>query len=366
MERSEEQGEPFIIKNLENIQGDERDFVLISLTYGPGPNKTVVDQRFGPINKAQGHRRLNVLFSRARRRIGLFTSMNSRDVRPAQTSKEGVRVLRAYLECAERAGTAGGKLSGRGHDSPFEREVADRLTEWGFDVDVQVGVSQFRIDLAVRHRKNASIYVVGIECDGAAYHSTRSARDRDRLREEVLTSLGWKIIRVWSTDWFADPNGQTLRLVTEIERLEAQEVRPFEDVLFGRGSIFVDRPEQADQPATPIEQPVHAPAPAVERPPEAPAAAAAHAHVAPAASPPLEPRKIVGAAPPGAALLSEDRPLSKDEARLALEAFRKNVIEVELPEAVPHRSILRESMIECFLGARFDDPDDWLSRIPMY
>jgi very-short-patch-repair endonuclease len=90
------------------------------------------------------------------------------------------------------------------------------------DVDVQVGVSQFRIDLAVRHRKNASIYVVGIECDGAAYHSTRSARDRDRLREDVLTSLGWKIIRVWSTDWFADPNGQTLRLVTEIERLEAR------------------------------------------------------------------------------------------------------------------------------------------------
>jgi hypothetical protein len=167
------------------------------------------------------------------------------------------------------------------------------------------------------------------------------------------------------------------RLVRRSERANApagdrdreaggQEVRPFEDVLFGRGSVFVDRPEQADQPATPIEQPVHAPAPAVERPPEAPAAAAAHAHVAPAASPPLEPRKIVGAAPPGAALLSEDRPLSKDEARLALEAFRKNVIEVELPEAVPHRSILRESMIECFLGARFDDPDDWLSRIPMY
>jgi hypothetical protein len=132
--------------------------------------------------------------------------------------------------------------------------------------------------------------------------------------------------------------------------------------------VFVDRPEQAEQPATPIEQLVHAPAPGVEPPPEVPAPAA-HAHVAPAASPPLvaeEPRKIVRAAPPGAALLSDDRPLSKDKARLALEAFRKTVIEVELPEAVPHRSILRESMIECFLSARFDDPDDWLSRIPMY
>ena len=259
--RSRGKVNPFIIKNLENIQGDERDFISISLTYGPGPNKTVVDQRFGPINKSQGHRRLNVLFSRARRRIGLFTSMNSKDV---------AAPTRARRECASSRHTSN-TPSGPGRQpeaprawprEPLRNEVADRLTEWGFDVDVQVGVSQFRIDLAVRHRKNASIYVAGIECDGAAYHSTRSARDRDRLREDVLTSLGWKIIRVWSTNWFADPNGQTLRLVSEIERLEAQEVRPFEDVLFGRGSVFVDKPEQTDQPATPIEQPVHAPAPA--------------------------------------------------------------------------------------------------------
>ena len=272
MERSKALGEPFIIKNLENIQGDERDFILISLTYGPGPKKTVVDQRFGPINKSQAHRRLNVLFSRARRRIG--PSMGSKDVRPTDTSKEGVRVPRAYLEFAERAGTAGGRLSGRSYESPFEREVAQRLTEWGFDVDVQVGVSQFRIDLAVKHRKHDSAYVAGIECDGAAYHSSRSARDRDRLREDVLTGLGWKIIRVWSTDWFADPNAETLRLIGEIEKLEAQPIRSVDDFFFGRGATVVEEPPESDLPVTSIEEPapapdtvVAAPEPAVVPPP---------------------------------------------------------------------------------------------------
>ena len=215
MERCEALGEPFVVKNLENVQGDERDFILISMTYGPGPKKKVVDQRFGPINKSQGHRRLNVLFSRARRRIGLFTSMSAKDVRPTETSKQGVRILKAYLEYAERAGAPAGRETGRGHKSPFEREVAERLRARGFEVHKQVGVSHFRIDLAVKHREHPLVYVAGIECDGAAYHSSRSARDRDRLREDVLADLGWKLVRVWSTDWFADPEQETERLIRD-------------------------------------------------------------------------------------------------------------------------------------------------------
>jgi len=220
----------------------------------------------------------------------------------------------------------------------------------GFDVNVQVGVSQFRIDLAVKHRKHDSTYVAGIECDGAAYHSSRSARDRDRLREDVLTGLGWKIIRVWSTDWFADPNAETLRLIGEIEKLEAQPIRSVDDFFFGRGATVVEEPPESDLPVTSIEEPAPAPDTVVAAP-------------EPTVVPPPTPRASGQLPLP---LLADTGPLSKDETRLALEAFRKTVIEVELPDAPSQRCILRKSMIECFLSARFDHPDDWLSRIPMY
>ncbi len=206
LQRAESLGEPFEVWNLENVQGDERDFIMISLVYGRAPGRKVVNQTFGPINRSQGHRRLNVLFSRARRRIGLFTSMRSSDVTPSETSSRGVHVSRHTSKYAERRGGADGVVGDRDYDSTFEKAVAERLMAKGFTVDAQVGVSKFRIDLAVRHPQEPSVYLAGIECDGAAYHSSKSARDRDRLREEVLRDLKWEILRVWSTDWFADPN----------------------------------------------------------------------------------------------------------------------------------------------------------------
>jgi len=214
-------GEPLFVKNLENVQGDERDFIFISLTYGREPGATAVKQRFGPINGKQGHRRLNVLFTRARRRIGLFCSLGSTDIKPTEASQEGVHILRKYLEYAENRGRAAVSNIGVEPDSDFEIEVADRLRSKGYAVELQVGVSGFRIDLGVRHPDDLEHFLVGIECDGARYHSSKSARDRDRLREEILHHVGWKIIRVWSTDWFANPGRETNKLVKRLEELRS-------------------------------------------------------------------------------------------------------------------------------------------------
>jgi very-short-patch-repair endonuclease len=213
-------GEELFVKNLENVQGDERDFIFVSMTYGPEPDSSVLKQRFGPINRKQGHRRLNVLFSRARMRIGLFSSFGSADVVPGPNSSEGVHVLRKYLEYAEMRGRISiTQRPNRNADSDFEVEVAERLRSRGYVVDYQVGVSGYRIDLGVRHPDHPEYYLAGIECDGAAYHSSKSARDRDRLREEVLRDKGWEIARVWSTDWFDNPTLQTARLVQKLESL---------------------------------------------------------------------------------------------------------------------------------------------------
>jgi very-short-patch-repair endonuclease len=343
LEKCEELGEPFFVKNLENVQGDERDFIMISLTYGRESGKKAVHQRFGPLNRSQGHRRLNVLFSRARRRIGLFTSMSSADVQVSDTSKSGVKVLKEYLQYAERRASADGELTGKPFDSDFEYQVAQRLKQRGFDVDVQVGASKFRIDLAVKHRQHSSIYVAGVECDGASYHSSRSARDRDRLREEVLRGLGWNIVRIWSTDWFSDPNGSTDRLVREIERLEAQDVRNPNDMVFGRGSPVVPavvEPERIVEPA------------AVEPMGDAVSGS----------GPVASERK---AEEPEASLLSGTGLLSKADTRRALEELRRTVIEVETPTE-PYRGILRDAMIEHFVAVRFSDPSQWFDRVPTH
>jgi very-short-patch-repair endonuclease len=220
--KATKKGEPLFIKNLENIQGDERDFILISMTYGREPGATALKQRFGPINGKQGHRRLNVLFSRARQRIGLFTSFGSTDVKPAEKSHEGVRVLQDYLEYAEKRGRSPVDKLGVEVDSDFEAEVADRLRGRGYEVDYQIGVSGFRIDLGVRNPDRREVFLAGIECDGAQYHSSKSARDRDRLREEILSGLGWNILRVWSTDWFDNPDEETRKLVLKLEKLKAE------------------------------------------------------------------------------------------------------------------------------------------------
>ena len=188
LEKVAYKGEPLFVKNLENVQGDERDHIFISMTYGRKQGEPAVGQNFGPINRKQGHRRLNVLFTRARVRIGLFTSFGSADIHPTEKSSRGVLALKGYLEYAETRGRACVRDIGSEPDSDFELEVAERLRAKGYAVDLQIGVSDFRIDLGVRHPDHPDRFLAGVECDGATYHSSKSARDRDRLREEVLKS----------------------------------------------------------------------------------------------------------------------------------------------------------------------------------
>ncbi len=206
------------MKNLENVQGDERDVIFISTVYGPDAATGVVMNRFGPINGIHGHRRLNVLFTRAKNRVEVFTSMRPGDIRVGDGSQPGVHALRAYLEYAENGKLEPGETSGREPDSEFEELVLERLRGKGFEVTPQVGVAGYFIDLAVKHPKRSG-YLLGIECDGATYHSSRSARDRDRLRQEVLERLHWNIYRIWSTDWFHNPEEELRRLLGHMDKL---------------------------------------------------------------------------------------------------------------------------------------------------
>jgi len=214
----EETMESLFVKNLETVQGDERDVIMISMVYGPN-EQGVMHQRFGPINSNVGHRRLNVLFTRAKHRVELFTSMTAADVQPSDTSKWGVSAMKRYLEYAATGQLESGDEGGSEPDSDFEVFVADALKQHGYEVRTQVGVAGFRIDLGVRHSSYPHGYLLGIECDGATYHSAKSARDRDALRQEILEQLGWRLYRIWSTDWFNDPRGETDKLVRHLRQL---------------------------------------------------------------------------------------------------------------------------------------------------
>jgi len=211
--------EPFFVKNLENVQGDERDVIFISTVYGPERPGMPVMQRFGPINSRNGHRRLNVLFTRAKERVVVFSSMKSSDIRPSPTSNRGVQVLKEYLEYAQTQRLQTAIVTGREPDSDFEIFVAERLRQQGYEVVPQVGVSGYFIDLAVVDPERQGTYLLGIECDGATYHSSKAARDRDRLRQQVLERLGWKLYRIWSTDWFTNSTAEAEKLITYVQRL---------------------------------------------------------------------------------------------------------------------------------------------------
>ena len=210
---------PLMVSHLEAVQGDERDVVFISTVYGPETPGGPVRMRFGPITHAGGERRLNVLFTRAKHRVEVFSSMRANDIRATPSSSEGVQVLRDYLEYAATGRIEVGQSTGAEVESPFEEHVLARLLEKGYQVNPQVGVAGYRIDLGVKHPAHPHGYVLGIECDGATYHSARSVRDRDRAREAVLRDLGWEIYRIWSTDWFSDPDYEFERLTNRIESL---------------------------------------------------------------------------------------------------------------------------------------------------
>lgn len=210
--------EPLFIKNLENIQGDERDIIFISCTYGPDKQTGKVYQRFGPINSDNGHRRLNVMFTRAKKRMEIFSSMRPEDIIVSPQSKPGVVALKEFLQYAKTGDIPEiGHFTDREPDSDFELYVGKFLSDNGFNIEYQVGVAGYYIDLAIIHPDREGEYILGIECDGATYHSSLYARDRDRLKEEVLRRRGWDIHRIWSTHWFKNNEAESERLLKKIK-----------------------------------------------------------------------------------------------------------------------------------------------------
>lgn len=211
-----DESEPLFIKNLENIQGDERDVMLISCTYGPQTQDGTPTQRFGPLSMEGGERRFNVLITRAKWRMEVFASLLSAQIL-TDGKKQGVVDFHYFLKFAETGQLVeAGKATRKTHDSPFEAQVDAVLRQAGYQVEPQVGVAGYFIDLAVRHPADSGRFVIGIECDGATYHSSRAARDRDRLRERVLKERGWNLHRIWSTDWFTNQNHARERLLLKI------------------------------------------------------------------------------------------------------------------------------------------------------
>jgi transcription elongation GreA/GreB family factor/very-short-patch-repair endonuclease len=219
-----QEGMGLFVKNLETVQGDERDCILISTTFGKAPGTNVVRQHFGPISLPGGWRRLNVLFTRARKAIGVYSSLRPEDIISDANTPVGTRSLRSYLEFARDGVITQQQHTDLPPESDFEVAVIDMLRRKGYEVTPQLGVAGFRIDIAVKHPHATSGYLAAIECDGATYHSGVSVRDRDRIRQEILESLGWKdrIWRIWSTDWFRNPQGEAERLFTFLERLSRE------------------------------------------------------------------------------------------------------------------------------------------------
>ncbi|MEH6345478.1 MAG: DUF4011 domain-containing protein, partial [Bermanella sp.] len=312
--RDAQTDDPIFIKNLENVQGDERDVIMISFTYGPqNRGSTSIPQRFGPINSNDGWRRLNVLFTRAKKRIQVYSSMRSSNIVVSDSSKRGVKALKNYLAYAEsgelidQAGESQGKP-----DSDFEIAVMKQLASAGFDCVPQVGVAGFKIDVGVRDPGMPGRYLMGIECDGATYHSSKSTRDRDRVRQGVLEGLGWNIQRVWSTDWFKNPDAELKPIMDKLREL-----------------------------ATPVREVV--------------SIKEAHA----AEEPVVQDEDVVDEL-----ILEEKVSLKNLNDRLI--DFNKNIIEKHFPDTPAEERLLRNEMIHFLELERPTDRDEFAEFIPAY
>ena len=315
LEKDAQRQESLFIKNLENVQGDERDVIFISMTYGPQEPRGKVYQRFGPINSDMGWRRLNVLFTRSKKRMHVFSSMGSDDIVAAASSKRGVKALRDFLSFCETGILHKTEIeTGRPPDSDFEIAVMAALRDEGFECVPQVGVAGFFIDVAVVDPGNPGRFLMGIECDGATYHSAKSARDRDRLRQTILERLGWNIQRIWSTDWFKNPHGELQQIIRELNALKTENIER--------------RLEEAESEKDEIEEIIEA----VEE------------------SEVLTEKYISGSAE------LKDRLLN----------FKKEVIEKELPDTPENHRLLRPAMLEAFLEYEPTSKSEFLEYFPYY
>jgi very-short-patch-repair endonuclease len=199
---AEDKSERFFVKNLERVQGDERDAIILTIGYGKDRSGRLL-YRFGPLNAKGGERRLNVAITRARQRMTIVSSFDHRDMDPDRTKARGADLLRLYLEYAASQGKRFGDEGQMAFpENTFEADVKNALQSKGIELIPQYGVSRYRIDFVAKHPKRPGRLVLAVECDGASYHSAYTARDRDRLRQQHLEALGWRFHRIWSTDWF--------------------------------------------------------------------------------------------------------------------------------------------------------------------
>lgn len=216
--------EPFFVKNLERVQGDERDAIILSVGYGKN-DRDQLAYRFGPLNLEGGHRRLNVAITRAKNRGILVSSFSSHDMDPERLKSEGMKLLRQYLQyCESGASNLGDRTLVRPPMNAFELDVQQTLQRKGLRLTPQYGTSGYWIDFVVQHPKQPGRLVLAIECDGAMYHSSPSARDRDRLRQEQLERLGWTFHRIWSTEWFHKKDDAVAKVLAAYNRALAKTV----------------------------------------------------------------------------------------------------------------------------------------------
>lgn len=216
--------EPFFIKSIENVQGDERDDIYISMGAFKLPNGKLDMRTFSVLNQDGGEKRLNVLVTRAKELIKVFSAITDADFGNVENYGKGVRLLKYYLDFAERKEdaikSATIEFSNAETDSPFEDSVLKVLESNGYEVKKQVGCANYRIDLAIVNKEKPGKYILAVECDGASYHSSLTARDRDWLRQKCLQNLGWNIYRIWSTDWFKNRNKEVEKLISAVKKAE--------------------------------------------------------------------------------------------------------------------------------------------------
>ncbi len=242
--------EPFFVKNLENVQGDERDVIFISIGYGRDESGKFF-QNLGPVSTEGGERRLNVLFTRSRKKCVIFSSIGHEEVRTDTAKSQGPRILKQFLKYAKTGELDIPLVTGKEEDSPFERDVAQVLEQHGYQVERQVGSAGFSIDLAVRDPADTSHFLIAIECDGARYHSSSWARERDRLRQEVLEGKGWLFHRIWSTDWFYARDRQITKMLDAINAAQVQSRTPpiSKEVDSSDSQSFIVAGDELDDPS---------------------------------------------------------------------------------------------------------------------
>lgn len=247
--------EHLFIKNLETVQGDERDVILFSIGYGPVEDGTVY-QNFGPINREGGGRRLNVAVSRARSEMIVFSSMSFTDIKLTPTSNKGLKALRSFLQFAQNRGTFGDRARDvpSDSDSSILSEIADILKEKGYSMHFDVGSSRFKVDAAVVDPDNPSRYILGILSDGESYRESGNTRDREYAREDVLRRLGWNIVRVWSIEWYFRKDKTVETILSELEKLRTHVRDPTNAE---SATVLDDESTQETEPET--EEPEEAP-----------------------------------------------------------------------------------------------------------